>query len=168
MMKDIGKRIGLEDFFFNRLADIYDAERRFVKCFAALGIAAGHDMLKEILVLNIQTTEKHLGHLSAIMERFNRDETNGKCEIVGCLTEQASVMIRDLETGSPLRDVALICLVQVIQHYKIASYGSLLSLADELNHQKVRILIEECLLDEKTTDFYLTEVAREFINPAAK
>ncbi|MBB2148698.1 DUF892 family protein [Pedobacter gandavensis] len=167
MMKDIRKRIGLEDFFFNRLADIYDAERRFMKCFAALGIAAGHDMLKEILVLNIRTTQKHLGHLSAIMERFNRDETNGRCEIVGCLTEQASDLIRDLETGSPLRDVALICLVQMIQHYKIASYGNLMSLAVELNHQKVKLLIEECLVDEKRLDFYLTEIARNFINPAA-
>lgn len=167
-MKELGKRIGLEDFFLDGMEDIYDAERKFMKCFAALGIAAGHEILKEILVFNINITEKHLGHLKAILARFNRDGSNGKCEIVGCLTEKASAMIRDMETGSPLRDVALICLVQIIQHYKIASYGNLMSLATEMNHQKVKILIEECLQDEKRTDLYLTEVARNFINPSAK
>lgn len=166
-MKNIGNRIGLEDFFLNGLEDVYDAERKFMKCFAALGIAAGHEVLKEILVLNMITTEKHLGHLEAILKRFNRDGTNGKCEIVGCLTEKAAGMIRNMETGTPLRDVALICLVQVIQHYKIASYGNLMSLAIEMNHNKVKVLIEECLNDEKKTDRYLTVIAREFINPSA-
>jgi len=166
-MKEIGKRMGLEEFFLDGLEDVYDAERKFMKCFAALGIAAGHDVLKEILVHNVRVTEKHLGHLAAILERFNRDGTKGKCEIVGCLTEKASEMIKHMETGTPLRDVALICLVQIIQHYKIASYGNLLSLAIEMNHQKVKILIEECLQDEKKTDLYLTEIAVNFINPAA-
>ncbi|WP_316751159.1 DUF892 family protein [Pedobacter gandavensis] len=168
MMKEIRKRPGLEDFFLNGLEDIYHAERNFMKCFAALGIAAAHEALMEVLMVNMQTTEKHLGHLSAIMERFDRDGSHGKCEIVGCLTEKAAEMIRDLETGSPLRDVALICLIQIIQHYKIACYGNLMSLATELQHHKVKILLEECLLDEKRTDLYLTEIARNFINPAAK
>lgn len=158
----------MEDFFLNGLEDIYDAERKFMKCFAALGIAAGHEALVEVLLHNMRTTQKHLGHLSAIMDRFERDGSNGKCEIVGCLTEKASCMIRDMETGSPLRDVAVICLVQVIQHYKIACYGNLMSLSAELGHHKVKILIEECLVDEKRTDLYLTEIARNFINPSAK
>ncbi len=164
----MGKRMGLEDFFLDGLEDVYDAEKKFMKCFAALGIAAGHDILKEVLVLNMQTTEKHLGHLMAILARFNRDGTNGKCEIVGCLTEKASEMIKNMETGTPLRDVAVVCLVQIIQHYKISSYGNLMSLADELCHHKVRLLIQECLQDEKRTDLQLTEIARNFINPAAK
>ncbi|WP_316822667.1 DUF892 family protein [Pedobacter gandavensis] len=167
-MKDIGKRIGLEDFFLDGLENVYDAERKFMKCFAALGIASSHEVLKEVLVHNIQTTEKHLGHLTAILERFSRDGTNGTCEIVGCLTEKASTMIRNMETGTPLRDAAVIYLIQIIQHYKIASYGNLLSLAFELNHYKVSVLIEECLVDEKNTDLLLTKVARNFINPLAK
>lgn len=167
-MKSIRKRIGLEEFFLDGLEDVYDAEIKFMKCFAALGMASGNEVLKEVLVLNMKTTEKHLGHLSAILARFNRDGSQGKCEIVGCLTEKASAMIREMETGSPLRDVAVICLVQIIQHYKIASYGNLMSLATEMSHHKVKILIEECLQDEKHTDLYLTEIARNFINPSAK
>ncbi|MNL80922.1 hypothetical protein D3C87_2078930 [compost metagenome] len=64
--------------------------------------------------------------------------------------------------------MAVLNLVQVIQHYKIASYRNLVALATEMKHQKIATLLEECLSDEINTKTGLIEIGRRFIYPAAK
>lgn len=167
-MTDTMSRMGLHDFFIDGLEEIYDAEKRFMKCFAALGLAAVSKELQHALISHGAVTEKHLGHLEAILDRFHHQPGAGTCLLVENLTDKASGMIRRIETGTALRDVAIFCLVKVIQHYKIAIYSSLVSLSAEMKHSKVTVLLEECLSDEKDIEEYLTKIAGDFIGPAAK
>lgn len=167
-MIDEPKIMGLQDFFIDGLEEIYDAERKFTKCSAALGIAAVNEELKSLLTSHAVITEKHLGHLDAILTRLAHQAGAGNCALIGCLSDKASEMMRRTETGTALRDVAVLNLVQVIQHYKIATYGNLVTLAIETKHQKITTLLEECLNDEIQTKADLTEIGRRFIYPAAK
>ena len=167
-MIDEPKIMGLQDFFIDGLEEIYDAERKFTKCAAALGIAAVNEELKTILTSHSAITEKHLGHLDAILNRLSHPAGTGTCAFIGCLSDKASEMMRRTETGTALRDVAVLNLVQIIQHYKIATYGNLITLATETKHQKITTLLEECLNDEIKTKADFTEIGRRFIYPAAK
>ena len=167
-MIDEPKTMGLQDFFIDGLEEIYDAERKFTKCSAALGIAAVSEELKTILTSNSAITEKHMGHLDAILNRLSHPAGAGNCALIACLSDKASEMMRRTETGTALRDVAVLNLVQVIQHYKIASYRNLVALATEMKHQKIATLLEECLSDEINTKTGLVEIGRRFIYPAAK
>jgi ferritin-like metal-binding protein YciE len=167
-MIDEPKTMGLQDFFIDALEEIYDAERKFTKCSAALGIAAVNEELKTILTSHSAITEKHLGHLAAILNRLAHPAGTGTCAFIVCLSDKASEMMRRTETGTALRDVAVLNLVQIIQHYKIATYGNLVTLATATKHQKITTLLEECLNDEIKTKTDLTEIGRRFIYPAAK
>ena len=167
-MVDEPKTMGLQDFFIDGLEEIYDAERKFTKCSAALGIAAVNEELKTLLTSHSVITEKHLGHLDAILNRLAHRAGAGNCALISCLSDKASEMMRRTETGTALRDVAVLNLVQVIQHYKIATYGNLVILAIETKHQKITTLLEDCLNDEIQTKADLTEIGRRFIYPAAK
>jgi ferritin-like metal-binding protein YciE len=167
-MVDEPKTMGLQDFFIDGLEEIYDAERKFTKCSAALGIAAVSEELKKILTSNSAITEKHIGHLDAILNRLAHPSGTGNCTLISCLSDKASEMMRHTETGTALRDVAVLNLVQVIQHYKIATYRNLVALATEMKHQKIATLLEECLSDEINTKTGLIEIGRRFIYPAAK
>ncbi|RQO69877.1 hypothetical protein DBR43_17640 [Pedobacter sp. KBW06] len=167
-MKDEAKKMGLQDFFIDGLEEIYDAERKFTKCSAALGIAAVNEELKTILSSHASITEKHLGHLDAILNRLGHVAGAGNCALIACLSDKASEMMRHTETGTALRDVAVLNLVQVIQHYKTATYRNLVALATATKHQKITTLLEECLADEINTKTSLIEIGRRFIYPTAK
>lgn len=166
-MTDSANKLKIKDFFIDGLEDIYDAEKKFMKCFAALGIAAVNEELQNALTAHNAVTEKHLTHLEGILKEFGRNADGGTCWIVSSLSDKASETIRRIETGTPLRDVAIVSLAQVIQHYKIACYGNLAPLAIAMKHWDPAALIEGYLNEEKETAGYLTVIARDFINPAA-
>lgn len=162
------KKMGLQDFFIYGLEEVYDAEKKFMKCFAALGITAVGLELRNALTAHSIIMENHKADLEVILNSFSRRLERGHCGIASCLADKASDMIRLVETGTALRDVAIICLVQIIQHYKISCYGSLLSLTYDTGNMRIHAIIEKCLDEEKKMDRYLTEIAKDFVNPAAK
>jgi ferritin-like metal-binding protein YciE len=76
-------------------------------------------------------------------------------------------MINDTETGSAQRDVALIIAAQKVEHYEIATYGSLVTLAKTLGRKDVAKELQKTLEEEKETDALLTQIAEASINEEA-
>jgi len=161
------EKMGLREFLIDGLEEIYDAEEKFVKCFAALGMVAVNEELKNMLISHSEVTEKHCSRLKQICKQLQCDPGEGNCVIVGCLLDKAAVLIKRVETGSALRDVAIVFLIQTIEHYRIATYGNLASLALEMKYFDIHSLLRQCLADEQETDRFLTRIAKEIINPAA-
>jgi ferritin-like metal-binding protein YciE len=58
-----------------------------------------------------------------------------------------------------VRDSALIIGAQKIEHYEIASYGSLCELADVLGHSRIADILHRTLEEEEDTDRNLTSIA---------
>lgn len=161
------EKMGLREFLIDGIEDIYDAEQKFSKCFAALGMVAVNRELKEMLITYAEVTQKHSDRLKEICKQLECNPEDGNCVIVGCLTDKAADLIRRVETGTALRDVAIIFLLQTIEHYRIAAYGNLSALALEMQYPDISASLRQCLADEKETDRFLTRIAKEIINPAA-
>jgi ferritin-like metal-binding protein YciE len=62
---------------------------------------------------------------------------------------------------SPVRDSALIIAAQKVEHYEIATYGSLCELCDVLGYPKLSDLLGRTLDEEETTDNELSELAQD-------
>lgn len=161
------KEQGLLNFFVQCLQDVYCAEKKFVKCAAALSIAAYTEELQTALISQSQEAETHLERLDLIFELMDKQPGEGKCMIIELLSDKSAAILKTVETGTSLRDSAIIYTVQLISHYKIASYGSLISLVGEIGYPDAKMLLEQCLADEKNADAYLTQIAMNFINHAA-
>jgi ferritin-like metal-binding protein YciE len=58
-------------------------------------------------------------------------------------------------------DTALIAAAQKAEHYEIASYGSLIALAKQLEETSAVTLLSETLKEEKATDDKLSLLAEE-------
>jgi ferritin-like metal-binding protein YciE len=159
---------GLLDFFLERTLDLYYAEKRFIKCFVALSIAAFTDELR--IALNTPSTEAeaHIDRLGQILKSLNKKLAKRDCEVVASLSHKADGLIRKNEPGTAIRDAAMIYAAQLIEHYKVASYEVLHAAAVELQLEQAAMLLEQCLAEEKQTSAYLTQIARNIINPAAK
>ncbi|MFA6854537.1 MAG: DUF892 family protein, partial [Bacteroidales bacterium] len=77
-------------------------------------------------------------------------------------------VLEDTEKGTMVRDVAIIIASQKVEHYEIATYGSLAALAKTLGLYEAANVLEETLLEEKSTDLSLTDLAVTAVNKEAK
>ena len=87
-----------------------------------------------------------------------------KCEAMAGLTKEADEMAEETEKGSMTRDVALIAAGQKVEHYEIATYGTLVQLASDMHLNEVASLLEDTLKEEKETDVLLTQIAENKVN----
>jgi ferritin-like metal-binding protein YciE len=83
------------------------------------------------------------------------------------LVEEAEQLLGDTEDPM-VRDAALVCAAQKIEHYEIGSYGSVCAYAKILGEKKAADLLSETLEEEKDTDALLTQMAEGWINEVAK
>jgi ferritin-like metal-binding protein YciE len=83
------------------------------------------------------------------------------------LVKEAESVIEDTEEGTSTRDVALIIAAQKVEHYEIAAYGGLATLAKTLGEEEIGNLLGQTLEEEKETDELLTQIAETNINLSA-
>lgn len=86
-----------------------------------------------------------------------------KCDAIEGLIEEGNSILEETSRGA-VRDAAIISASQKIEHYEIASYGTLVAFAQTLGECKVAKLLEETLAEEKEADKILTERAYNNIN----
>lgn len=166
-MADLIVNNGLLAFFLERMLNLYDAEKKFMKCFVALSISAYADELRSALDVPSTEAESHISRLEMILKSLNKKPVGKACEIVAALTEKSNNLIKKNEPGTAMRDAAIIYAAQLIEHYKIASYGILHQIALELKLEQAQLLLGKCLEDEKNTSAYLSQIAQNITNPAA-
>jgi ferritin-like metal-binding protein YciE len=166
-MADQIANTGLLDFFMERTSNLYDAEKKFMKCFVALSISAFADELRTALDAPSTEAESHITRLEQILKSLDRKAVGAACEVVAALTEKSNNLIKKNEPGTAMRDAAIIYAAQLIEHYKIASYEVLHQIAVELELKQAEMLLEQCLVEEKNTSAYLTQIAQNITNPAA-
>jgi ferritin-like metal-binding protein YciE len=166
-MAEITENTGLLDFFLERIMNLYDAEKKFMKCFVALSISAYADELRTALNTPSTEAESHITRLEQILKSLDKKVAGTPCEVVAALTEKCNNLIKKNEPGTAMRDAAIIYAAQMIEHYKIASYGVLQQIAVELEFEQAAMLLEKCLEEEKNTSAYLSQIAQNITNPAA-
>ncbi|END6846626.1 ferritin-like domain-containing protein, partial [Escherichia coli] len=117
----------------------------------------------------------HLDETHGQIERIDKvvDSEDGlklkriKCAAMEGLIEEANEVIESTEKNE-VRDAALIAAAQKVEHYEIASYGTLVTLAEQLGYKKAAKLLKETLEEEKATDVKLTDLAFNNVNKKAQ
>ena len=147
-----------EDLFTDELKDIYSAEKQAVRAFPRIAKAVQSDELKEAIQEHLEQTKQQVERLDRVFEILEKRATGKTCEGMKGLLEEAFTHIEEIEQGAVL-DVALIGALQRVEHYEIAAYGTVASLAEEMGQEEIHELLVETLQEEKDTDGRLTEVA---------
>ncbi len=161
------EKTGLMDFFLTRLVDLYHAEKKFIKSFVALSIAAYTDELRAALNSPSTEAEAHVNRLETIMKSLKVKPGRQECPIVAAMVEKARDLIVKNEAGTAVRDAAIIYVAQHVEHYKISSYKVLNEMSIALKLEQASVLLEQCLKEENDTSAYLSQIAHNIINPAA-
>jgi ferritin-like metal-binding protein YciE len=157
----------LQDFFIDELRDIYWAEKHLVKALPKFQKAATSEELANAFADHLAVTEEQVSRLEQVFELLEEKPRGKKCEAMEGLVKEAESIIKDTEEGTSTRDVALIISAQKVEHYEIAAYGGLCTLAKTLGNEEIASLLGETLEEEKETDELLTQLAENNINQTA-
>jgi ferritin-like metal-binding protein YciE len=155
----------LNELFLEELADLYSAEQQLVKALPKMAKAASSEELREGFEMHLEQTEEHVRRLEQVFEIFGEKAKAKKCEAMAGLIEEAKSMIEE-DADSSVKDAGLIAAAQKVEHYEIASYGTLRTWAELLEKDEAVSLLEETESEEKETDEKLTELS-ESINVEA-
>lgn len=153
----------LDDCFLAELADIFDAEKQLVKALPKMAEAAEHEELKEAIMSHHSQTEEHVRRCEEVFELLGEKAPNERCKAMQGLIAEV-----DERIDEDLGDAALICAAQKIEHYEIASYGSLRTWAKLLDEDEAANLLEEILDEETDADEHLTSLAVQIVNLDAR
>ncbi|KCB30083.1 YciE/YciF ferroxidase family protein [Bordetella hinzii] len=156
----------LQDLFIHELSDIYSAEKQLTKALPKLARAAQDPGLAEAFTHHLEETRGQVERIDRIVEAGNLRLKRIKCAAMEGLVEEGRDVIEEIEQG-PVRDAALIGAAQKVEHYEIASYGTLCTFADQLGLPDAVKLLKETLAEEKGADQKLNELALKRANQKA-
>ncbi|MND52340.1 hypothetical protein D3C80_433520 [compost metagenome] len=149
----------------HQLNDIYSAEMQLTKALPEMAKACNDEELQDAFLEHLDQTKKHVERLEKIFIKLRIEKTGESCKAMEGLIQENKKIILEFEE-SPVRDSALIIGAQKVEHYEIASYGSVSELADVLGLHKVADLLERTLQEEEFTDKLLSEIAMDINDDA--
>ena len=154
----------LENFFTDALKDIYWAEKHLTKALPKMQKAATTEQLKIAIGEHLTQTEEHVNRLEQVFELMGKKAQAKKCDAMEGLIKEGDSIVEETEDGTMTRDVGIISAAQKVEHYEIATYGTLVQLAKTMGMDEVANILAETLEEEKQTDQGLTEIAENNIN----
>ena len=155
----------LQELFVEELRDVYDAEKQLTKALPKMAKAVESDVLRTAFEEHLEITRMQVNRLEEVFKSLGLAARGKTCDGMKGLLEEGASHIEELD-GATL-DAALIGAAQKVEHYEIATYGTLAKWADLLGHQNAKDLLGQTLEEEKEADETLTSIAGQ-INPASQ
>jgi ferritin-like metal-binding protein YciE len=149
--------------FEDSLKDIYWAEKALVKALPKMAKKATSTELQDALENHLEETEAQVEKVEQVFEILGKKAVAKKCEAMDGLIKEAEEIMKDTEDGA-MRDAGIIAAAQKVEHYEIATYGTLRTFAQTLGLDEAASILDEILDEEKKADETLTDVAVSTIN----
>ena len=149
--------------FEDSLKDIYWAEKALTKAIPKMVKKATSDELVQALENHLEETEQQVTKVEQVFEIIGKKAVAKKCEAMNGLIKEAEEIMKETEEGA-MRDAGIIAAAQKVEHYEMATYGTLRTFAQTLGLNDAAALLESILEEEKTADETLTSVAESTIN----
>jgi ferritin-like metal-binding protein YciE len=158
---------GLRELYIDELKDLYNAENQLLKALPKMAKAASSDELRQGFEEHLEQTKGQVQRLEQIFQKLGESPKGKKCKGMEGLIEEGSEVIEEDFDGA-VKDAALIGAAQRVEHYEIAGYGTVRSIAETLGEDDHVSLLEETLEEEKETDEKLTQLAEQINKEASQ
>ncbi len=157
----------LKELFVDGLKDIYWAEKQLTKALPKMAKAATSEDLKAAFEEHLSETEGHVTKVEQVFEIIGEKAKTKVCPAMEGLVKEGEEIIESTDKGTMVRDCGLIMAAQKVEHYEMASYGTLRTLARILGHDDAAEVLQSILDEEGAADKKLTDLAESHINEEA-
>ncbi len=155
-----------DDLFNHQLEDVYDAEHQLIEALPLMASAASSSDLKNAFNTHLMETREQVQRLEQVFKLLGKQPKRTTCPAMKGLVKEGSETIN--ASGDPkVKDAALIASAQRVEHYEIAGYGTLRTLARQVGRQEIATLLQKTLDEEGNTDKKLSRLAESHINEQA-
>lgn len=154
---------GLRALFEDGLKDLYWAEKALTKALPKMAKNATTPELVKAIESHLLETEEHVERLEQVFKSIGKKAVAKKCDAMDGLIKEGESIMEETEIGV-VRDAGIIAASQKVEHYEIASYGTLHAFATTLGEKEAAGLLATTLQEEKDCDVKLTEIALASIN----
>jgi ferritin-like metal-binding protein YciE len=148
----------LHALYLNELRDLYDAEHQIIKALPKMIDSVESGELRDALSAHLTQTYGHVTRLEQIFQLHNEDAKAESCKGIEGIIDEGKDLIKHDENPA-VRDAGIIAGAQKVEHYEIASYGSVRTWAEQMGHTEAAALLQETLEEEKEADEKLTDIA---------
>ena len=156
----------LQKLYTGELRDLYNAENQLLKALPKMAKAASSEELKEAFEKHLEQTKGHVKRLEQVFEELEEKPKGKTCRAMKGLIEEGSEILQQ-EGEESILDAGIIVAAQKVEHYEIASYGSVRTFAHLLGQNKAAELLQTTLDEESETNELLNRLATSTINPEA-
>ncbi|HET9252261.1 MAG TPA: ferritin-like domain-containing protein [Candidatus Eisenbacteria bacterium] len=156
-----------DKLYVDQLRDMYNAEKQLTKALPKMAKAASNRELRAALEEHLEVTKRQVERLEEIFRGLGRPATGKTCKGMGGLIEEGQEILEE-DFEPDVLDAGIIAAAQKVEHYEIASYGTLRTFAETKGDTKSARILQEILEEEKEADRRLTDIAESTINAEAE
>ena len=157
----------LDELLAEELKDIYSAEKQLLRALPKMAKKASAPELKTALQEHTEMTRRQIERLEDVFEALGKPAKAKTCKAMQGLIEEATEIMEE-DASDAVLDAGIIAAAQKVEHYEIASYGTVRTWARLCGEEEAAGLLQETLDEESATDERLTELAEGLVNPKAE
>ncbi len=155
----------LADLFHEELRDVLSAERQLIKALPKMAKKANSEELRAAFEKHLAETEAQAERVEQAFEETGKAARAKTCEAMKGLITEAESMMKE-KAAPEVMDAALISCAQKVEHYEIATYGTLCTWAEALGYTNALQLLKQNIDEEEQTDKALSQLAKTVNNVA--
>jgi ferritin-like metal-binding protein YciE len=149
----------IEKLFTEQLKLIYYVEKNLLKTLQKVIKKSLGEVMQNSLIEHKQATEEHSIRIEKVFNLLNKKSQTRKSEAFLGLQEEMEEMIDLTPENCIARDMAIITMIQKMEHYEIATYSGIVSMAKIFGFKQVASILQDTLDEEKDTDQQLNYLA---------
>ena len=157
----------LEDLYTDMLKDLYSAEKQLVQALPKMAKAAQSPDLQKAFQNHLKQTEGHVDRIERIFSDMDGSPRGKKCVAMQGLVEEGRELLQE-DIDPNVLDAGLIAAAQKVEHYEIASYGTVRAWAERLGKNRAAQLLQQTLDEESAANEKLTQIAESQANVEAQ
>ena len=157
----------LDDLFVHGLQTIYYAERQIAETLPTMIDMATNPELRSAFERHLTETQNQRVRLEQVFRQHGAEVEEANCPAIDGILKAANATAKNVDDKHVL-DAALAFGGQMVEHYEIAQYGTLVTWARELGREDCASVLAESLAEEKATDERLTRIAEARLNARAE
>lgn len=159
----------LQEVLVDQLQDLLSAESQLLKALPKMAKAARNPKMKQAFEKHTEETQRQVERLKQVFELLGERAKAKPCKAMQGLVEEGQETIAEGKEKEELAaDLALAVAAQKVEHYEIAGYGSVRTIAEQLGNQKVAKLLAQTLAEEEKTDQLLTKLCAPLLKEASR
>ena len=148
----------LKELFLDEMKDMYWSEQHLMNTLPKLVKGVTSTDLKQAILNHLEQTKTHLTRLETAFQSLGERAAPVKCLAMECLLKEMETVLSETGEETEVLDIAIITVAQKMEHYEIASYGALKTIAAALGFTEIAELFGTTLEEEKMADWLLTEI----------